>query len=400
MPMRRKNCRYLEIVLLFLILISLIDFSSALRINEIMYNPNQCDDNYCEWVELYNEGSDADITNWTLCGKKVLAGYVNRSGAVLSDETLTIPSGGYAVITDGGTGTEVYSYFSVSGISLHVDANSTCGGLSAGKTIFLNGSSGALISSALINSSAGADNNGKSLQFNGTEWLEALPTPGALNVFPVIEINETANLTKTNETNTTSPIIADNISSSETQGYDYSVIEYPSELKENFSVKVRIENNENETDFEIWSYVYSGSKCYSVGGREANNISITISKGDSKTIELYNQINFSEIESGKDYSLKIKILRQGLKTPKEFTFQLAANLSVQPENETVGDNASEENEAEPSPAQPKTIAENKDKSTENVLQIESKSETINDTAVYIFAGILMLLSIYLILKKG
>ena len=181
-------------------------------------------------------------------------------------------------------------------------------------------------------------------------------------------------------------------------GYNYSIIDAPAELMENFTVKVKIENCENETDFELWSYVYSASQCYSIGGREANNISVTISKGGSKIIELNNQINLSEIESGKNYSLKIKILRQGLKTPKEFTFQLAGNLPVQPENETREDNAIEESVAESSPVQPKSIAE--DKSAENVRQIESKSEKINDTAVYIFAGILMALSIYLIIRKG
>lgn len=46
----------------------LLEFALAdIVINEVMYNPNQCDDHDCEWVEVYNNGNvNVNLTGWTL----------------------------------------------------------------------------------------------------------------------------------------------------------------------------------------------------------------------------------------------------------------------------------------------------------------------------------------------
>ncbi len=59
-------------ILIFFTLFFIIDFmqiSDAAIINEIMYNPDQCSDTYCEWIEIYNPSNDS----------------INLSGLYISD---------------------------------------------------------------------------------------------------------------------------------------------------------------------------------------------------------------------------------------------------------------------------------------------------------------------------
>src|SRR3989338_2649401 len=67
------------ILILAFILASRISFANII-INEVMYSPNQCSDNYCEWVELYNPtNQNISLINWTICGDELLSGYVNHT---------------------------------------------------------------------------------------------------------------------------------------------------------------------------------------------------------------------------------------------------------------------------------------------------------------------------------
>ena len=103
--MKNKNI----FVLFGIVFIFLIGNVSAVIINEIMYNPAQ-EDNFNEWIEIYNEGgSNIDLTGWNLCGEEILAGYVKYNAQpVANNQGLILLAGSYAVITDGGSGTEVY----------------------------------------------------------------------------------------------------------------------------------------------------------------------------------------------------------------------------------------------------------------------------------------------------
>lgn len=166
------------------------DISSPVVISEIMYNPS-FDDNYNEWVELHNTGVDPlDLVGWTFCGKSVKSGYIERSGIVGNDTGLVIPPNGYAVLTDGGSGTEVYANFDVVGEStaLHVDSSSLCNGSlpnSSDKELVL--SSSEFSESVTYQISLGGNGNGKSLALFDDGWKEAEPTPGGLNDFdPVV----------------------------------------------------------------------------------------------------------------------------------------------------------------------------------------------------------------------
>lgn len=92
----------------------------------------------------------------------------------------------------------------------------------------------------------------------------------------------------------------------------------------NFSIEIEAVNNQNHSQtIEIWSYVYSGSKCYSCHeneSRESNKQEIKIDSDESEKVTLQNSIN-EDIENG-TYKLKVKILKKGLKTAKEFTFDI------------------------------------------------------------------------------
>ncbi|MEM7827131.1 MAG: lamin tail domain-containing protein [Candidatus Aenigmatarchaeota archaeon] len=164
----------MKIILTILIFYSSINFFlrigySAIVINEIMYDPDQCSDSFCEWIELYNtEDTPVNLTGYTLCGNELLAGYVNSSdGEIYANTGMNISGKGFVIITDGGTGTNVYEKFNVnsSSLALHTNTSSICGGLSnTGDTVYLADSSGTLVDQVTYSNSWGANGNNKTLE--------------------------------------------------------------------------------------------------------------------------------------------------------------------------------------------------------------------------------------------
>lgn len=182
------NKTILLIGILFLVLPNI----SAVIISEIMYAPLESEF-YNEYIEIYNDGeSTLDLTNFTLCGDALLSGYIDHGDLekLKLNDSIILPKGNYAIITDGGSGTEVYSNFNANtnALALHVDGASLCGGLvNSGETISLKDSSGNLINSVSYDSSL-AYNNDKSLQICSDSWIEENPNPGSANSCAV-EIN-------------------------------------------------------------------------------------------------------------------------------------------------------------------------------------------------------------------
>ncbi|NCN51721.1 lamin tail domain-containing protein [archaeon] len=130
-----------KLVLVFLLILFLVNFVSAVRINEIMYKPD-FSQSYNEWIELYNdESEEINLSEFSLCEKNLVAGYVNRQGEIQNDGGLILGAGGFALITDGGSsGTEVYENFDVGleTLAIHVESATLCGGLTdAGKILTL-----------------------------------------------------------------------------------------------------------------------------------------------------------------------------------------------------------------------------------------------------------------------
>ena len=170
--------------------------SGAIVINEIMYDPDQCSDSFCEWIELYNtENSPVNLTGYTICGSGLLPGYVNNSdGNTYANTGMNINGKEFAIITDGGTGTSIYGNFTVnsSALASHTSASSICGGLSnTGEAIYLNDSSGVSVDLVNYSNSWGANGNNKTLERidttgisdSQTNWKEGNVngTPGSKN---------------------------------------------------------------------------------------------------------------------------------------------------------------------------------------------------------------------------
>jgi len=80
------------------------------------------------------------------------------------------------------------------------------------------------------------------------------------------------------------------------------------------TTELLIHNDNEGHSFEIWSYIYKGSKSYS-GDREENKQIVELSAGESAIIELRNYIEAKPDE----YKFKIKIKKDSQKTNKELT---------------------------------------------------------------------------------
>src|SRR3989344_6407366 len=84
-------------ILILMIIFSQIAFA-GIRLNEIMANPDPCDDKYCEWIELYNDGENSvNVINWKFSDDDG-ADYFNNS--FYEHEGIIIPGFHYALIVD------------------------------------------------------------------------------------------------------------------------------------------------------------------------------------------------------------------------------------------------------------------------------------------------------------
>lgn len=142
--------------------------SAQVIISEIMYDVSGSDSGR-EWVEIYNEGADADITAW-----KLLEGTTNHGLTAVGAQTLS--SGSYAVIADNPTKFKT-DWPSYSGLLFDsaFSLNNT------GETLMLRccGKELADKDSATYASSMGAQGDGSSLSRSGGSFVPTDPSPGA-----------------------------------------------------------------------------------------------------------------------------------------------------------------------------------------------------------------------------
>lgn len=162
-------------------------------------------------------------------------------------------------------------------------------------------------------------------------------------------------------------------------------------LKEEFKTKIRIKNIDNESrTFSIWSYVYKGSKCYSCfDSREENTEQIEISSNSIGGVELNNVV---ENAKEGEYKLRVRILKENLKTPKDFTYNITIEeegIDIQEQEATVNYLSSKENKEEygDTKISGETIYESSD--------IKTKNKTI-----YILTITLLLIIAIMTFRKG
>lgn len=145
-----------------------------LAINEINYNPRggRITEYRREWIELYNYGSTAiDLSGWQISDNRATDNLEPRSG------TMTIPAGGYAIITANPT--DVYTYYIVdpSAVRLQVDDSRIGNGLSnRGETITIRDPSGDAVESVTYDDAWGGDGDGDTIERKDAQSAPSEPS--------------------------------------------------------------------------------------------------------------------------------------------------------------------------------------------------------------------------------
>ena len=109
------------------------------------------------------------------------------------------------------------------------------------------------------------------------------------------------------------------------KGLDYFVVEQQKEIfsGREFKIRVNFTNHDlGEHDVSVWSYVYRGSKVYSIS-RKANEHNFSLDLGESRIIELPILV---DAEPG-DYKIKVKIKKDNQKTDYEMKWDVAVTES-------------------------------------------------------------------------
>ena len=129
LQIRIRGFKSLSALLLFLLFFTLIMVSCSANpvINEIMYDPTE-NDNYNEWIELYNPTNQSiNITGWTITDNA--ATDTIEPDQDHGNGTTIIQPKGYAILTDHGT--KIYENYSIpyNTILLYIDDKSIGNGL-------------------------------------------------------------------------------------------------------------------------------------------------------------------------------------------------------------------------------------------------------------------------------
>jgi hypothetical protein len=189
-------------------------------------------------------------------------------------------------------------------------------------------------------------------------------------------------------------------SKKKTRKTELEFVEIPKKIttNEEFKLKIIIENNDDkEHEFEIYSYVYRGSKCYSKS-RENNKKTIKIGKFDTKIVELKDTIE--EADDG-DYKIKVRLKQDNLKTEKEITESIEIENKI--EEKSIVEKI-EIMETKPEITNEPKIYEYAEEETENIkinysaFDYESSSEKSKKLINYLIFTTLVLVIIILVFK--
>jgi len=176
-------------ILILMIIFSQIAFA-GIRLNEIMADPDPCDDEYCEWIELYNDGGNSiNVTGWIISDNNSIDSLENYYG---TDEII-IPSKSFALNVDEDS--RVFHNFDVGKnvIWIYVDDYSIGSELNNdGDNIILYDYKEDIVDNLNYIEST----KGKSWSYINGNWNETEPTPGMDNEnnksldYSIIKINE------------------------------------------------------------------------------------------------------------------------------------------------------------------------------------------------------------------
>jgi len=156
-------------------------------------------------------------------------------------------------------------------------------------------------------------------------------------------------------------------------------------IGEKINILVKIVNNENfEKSFLVWSYIYNGPKCYScIDNREENSQQISIGSFSEEIIYLENIVNSASVG---EYNLKIKILKDGLKTPRELTYPVYLENSEETLINTEYGERITGNVIQPN-------------NFYSINEMKSKKSIFLEATPYLLSTLAMLFCVYLVVKK-
>lgn len=169
-------------------------------------------------------------------------------------------------------------------------------------------------------------------------------------------------------------------------------------LCQDFEYTVTIENNNAyQNTYQIYGYIYRGSKSYS-GDRLANALNITIDSFDKQEVRLKNYLNATSGE----YKLKVRVIEEGRKTPYELTSnifldecQVASQVTSQNNAPTLN-LSSFMSEFSVSPTMISMISKCDSKEYQSEVLYESSSVKASKSVIMIGALCLVLLCMILI----
>ncbi len=169
-----KNKKTWLLIMAVSLLLAYRPAAAGLILSEVMYNPSQCDDTDCEWVEIYNNGNETiGLSAWKL-NNNALEGTLGPMHYMVIAKELT-----------DGTDTDEDSFEKYWGNndgawneadSINAVDSSFSLANSAGSVNLTNGNESDVLE---YTSAMGANGNGNSLQRTAESgWEESAPTPG------------------------------------------------------------------------------------------------------------------------------------------------------------------------------------------------------------------------------
>lgn len=191
-------------------------------------------------------------------------------------------------------------------------------------------------------------------------------------------------------------------SGSEKSERSFQIIGLPAEISpgEVLRINFELKNNEDE-EFESWSYLYRGSKCYSCaeGERDENKIFFSVDAGETKPVKML--VKADQGLEGGEYNLMVKYKKEGQKTEHSISEKIMVRETA--EKAKVTDQtllllSKPENAASPlisEKTQKKEIS-----SHGGIVVYESVSEKSKKLISWVLLIAFGLLSLTLILKGG
>ena len=411
--MQNKNRRRVEIraAILALVFIFSLNFVSAIKISEIMYNlPGN--DAGREWIEIYNNEIQAiNLSGW----KFYDTGNHNLN---LINGSWIFNSGDYAIIADNSN-TFLNENPTFNGNIF--DSSFSLGNSNA--TIALKNNSLVIVESMTYFSNWGAAENNNSLQLINGEWCEGLPTPGRENNCneqpssnDTID-NPPADNETTDETPTAEEKNCDNATVLAITSIPYSAM---------FGSKKEIGLKFNSTcyDYDSIKFLVYGTGSRIISDAQGNKITKYSGCENGTELQVSETIydlnipfftypNCNKYYKDGSYSVALRICRPSWEKYSENIFSieisgLNSSICTNETREFIFESNGTETDAENEIISPEErllnapkLDENKKAETTATADVvyESKGEKIKNSAIYWLLGASVALSIYLIVVK-